>query len=1651
MIVIFFCTSDSNVKMKDSLAKTSFDKGEACFVVLTLKDVANVNKILNDHDSFVGYLENLSNHKLSNDQVIINDLDINKVEVKIKCPNKISTIQLENNLKYFEKDQKFEVSVHELIDMPVNFTEHIKTLHSHLLLEHDDKIKELREKLNPKSSNQKNKFCNNNEFVKKKQVQQTYKEKIDELEEQRKEFNNTFDLIKESLNYYTKNNIKAREEIIRLEKLFQREENRFKAILPIYAHKSEIINSVTMNQVVILVGETGSGKTTQIIQYLHDAWSFSDRIIVCTQPRKMAAVSVAVRVAEEMGTNVGGLVGYQVGMDCKKSKDTSLLFTTDHMLLNECQTDEMFGKYSCIILDEAHERSLYTDILLGFIKQSLKARPDLKLIVTSATINPDVFVNFLKSFNPPVLQVSGRVFPVETFYETSENDDYLTNTVKKASLLHNYETLPGDVLVFLTSPAETELAVRMLSNEKLQNALILPLHEQLHVAQQREVLLPTKPGLRKIIFATNAAETSVTIPGIRHVIDPGLVKEAVFDSIKNMTSLVIGKTTQSSANQRKGRAGRTESGKCYRLYKKEEFEEMRKNSVPEILRVHLGHSMLKLMMLGVQEPEAFDFVEAPPFASIQAALQLLREIGAVDVNGITEIGKKLAVLNLEPRLGKFSLMCMEEELGYEGIVICALSFSGNQVFYRGISDEDKFISDLKKISFCDDYGDLITQLNAYKKWEEIPKDDRVKWCLENSINSKRIKGVSELVEEIIQSFRQQLGMTIEKRFSEEDNVNERLTKILFKCFLNNLSRYTGHPKMGFRVMRDPEMAVHIHKLSALTYLGQMPVWVVFQSLLTTSQKYMLNVSYIKDEWITEAMDCGELLFSQKDIDAVALEMRQLPSIGSRIQKMLVLKSSCKNKLAIEAKICSKDKRICAFLELNSVPHLFLFASTLFINESFKIALQEINLMKEILSKEVLIKPISPTSEIRFVMIQGMRIIALLMNNEFLEVEIENCPRVLSYLNRFEGMLEFVKFVDNENKWILTFNDPAHAEMFLMYGGKARKDNETVLRNKIYSYSVIVKMIRRPAKETFIEFYDESDQNTLLFEDSLRLGTNILPMKVKSINSNVVIFQTPEWATDELILNAIKSEFHKKIKNVHLVYSPPPDKIENERQKESFSQCLTSYLEKDSTSYKITFKEPRHEDFTLAALITFDNSEEAQRIEANINDSSNRCLSASLDLKLTFYTPPNIYYALKNEVDEKCNGLQNLLPGVIRNVREPTKQNRDFVTMIETKTFLDYDLVKEEMSPFLSGLPWKTEFFETLQHLEEIAHISNINSTCIKFDESHKCLNIFGSRQNIELTKIQLKQAIQSKQKYPSRCVSLKSPEYPKGLMKQIILKYGCDIEKGLKETCKAESVRLVFKNHVIKIEGSDEAYDKLIQILNDVAVQLVRENVKIEPNIIGECPICLSDVQRDNHFVSESCGHIYCNSCAKQLIQSNIDQFIIPMICVIEICKRPFMIHDVQSLVSSNSEFEKLQKVALKCLQSKNPDRYKFCPTPDCSNVFPIKHHDNEKIKEIMKINFNKNVKGDSCWKELICSECGLNLCQFCGSQNHSSMYCPCTGILSVEEKRDLNSWMGKDTLNRGICPKCKSGIEKIGGCDHIVCGSCKASIDFASSPRTLF
>jgi ATP-dependent RNA helicase DHX8/PRP22 len=518
-----------------------------------------------------------------------------------------------------------------------------------------------------------------------------------------------------------------------------------------------------------VLGETGSGKSTQLVQYLYDAGlaGYGKGQIVCTQPRKVAAISLARHVSTEVGCCVGDTVGYRVGNNVQERAITVMKYVTDRVLLNECMRDALLSKYSCIIVDEAHERSLFTDLLLSLLKQLLVRRPELRLIITSATINPDIFVKYFNGC--PVLRVSGRLFPIQVFYHEQQppllnekTEDFVAAAVNKVWDVIQSGEQQGGILVFLTSPVDIEIACQQLMSYPDAPQLVhcLPLHGRLQADEQQKVFEPAPPGKRKVVFSTNVAETSVTIADITCVIDTGLAKEKQYDAKKSMARLQMCMISRSSAEQRKGRAGRTEPGVCHRLYSEEQFSTMRVNSQPEILCTHLGLAMLMFLEMGIAKPQDFDFVESPPRESLLSAMATLEEIGAVADGKLTELGQRLVKLGLDPCFGKFLLRTIEEGIGFDGLCTVAVSTATSGVFFRAGTDDEKETSDKHKLRFCHSKGDTITNLNVFQEWWNIETEKaKAKWCQDNSINFKSMRNAREIMNEIRKLLTTELRLT----------------------------------------------------------------------------------------------------------------------------------------------------------------------------------------------------------------------------------------------------------------------------------------------------------------------------------------------------------------------------------------------------------------------------------------------------------------------------------------------------------------------------------------------------------------------------------------------------------------------------------------------------------------------------------------------------------------------------------------------------------------------------------------------------------------------------------------------------------------------------------------------------------------------------
>jgi pre-mRNA-splicing factor ATP-dependent RNA helicase DHX15/PRP43 len=423
--------------------------------------------------------------------------------------------------------------------------------------------------------------------------------------------------------------------------------------LPVYEFKDALVNKMQEVQTLVVEGETGSGKTTQIPQFLVQSGFSEQGIVACTQPRRVAAMSVAKRVSHEMDVALGEQVGYTIRFEDVTSRNTILKFMTDGMLLREAMNDPLLERYSVIVLDEAHERTLATDVLFGLIKEVASHRKSLKLVVMSATLDAAKFQRYFD--DAPLLRIPGRTFPVEVFFTPEPERDYLEAAVRTAIQIHLCEP-EGDILVFLTGQAEIDDAVKQIQCSQndwgpdVGPLAVYPLYSTLPPAQQQKIFDPAPPPSRpggppgrKIVISTNIAETSLTIDGVVYVVDPGFSKQKVYNPRIRVESLLVSPISKASAKQRSGRAGRTKPGKCFRLYTEKAFQkELQEQTYPEILRSKMENTVLQLKKLGIDDLVHFDFMDPPAPETLMRALELLNYLGALDDEGnLTQLGEKV--------------------------------------------------------------------------------------------------------------------------------------------------------------------------------------------------------------------------------------------------------------------------------------------------------------------------------------------------------------------------------------------------------------------------------------------------------------------------------------------------------------------------------------------------------------------------------------------------------------------------------------------------------------------------------------------------------------------------------------------------------------------------------------------------------------------------------------------------------------------------------------------------------------------------------------------------------------------------------------------------------------------------------------------------
>ncbi|KAL7133148.1 hypothetical protein ABFS83_12G121000 [Erythranthe nasuta] len=658
--------------------------------------------------------------------------------------------------------------------------------------------------------------------------------------------------------------------------------------LPIAPVEKILLEEISNNDILIIVGETGSGKTTQLPQYLlNGGFCRNGGIIGITQPRRVAAITVAKRVAEECGVPLGQKVGYAIRFDDVTSSSTRIKYMTDGLLLREALSDRYLSKYSVIIVDEAHERTVQTDVLLGLLKTVQKARsssdskhngmlleqdngvqctgtpklsrgqrlPPLKLIIMSASLDAQAFSEYFGGAR--AVHVRGRQYPVDILYTPKPESDILDATVNTIIQIHQEEK-PGDILVFLTGQEDIESIERLIQEriptfpESKRKLLVIPIFASLPSEKQMKVFMHAPVGFRKVILATNIAETSVTIPGIKYVIDPGLVKLRNYEASTGIDMLIVVATSKAQALQRSGRAGREGPGKCYRLYPELEFFKLHDSTPAEIRRSNLSNVILKLKALGIDDIMGFDFIEAPDRMAIMKSLELLISLGALTDEGVLSdpVGHQMVRLPLDPIYSKALIVasqfkCMEEML----IIVAMLSTESIYYTPREKLEESRAASR----SYSNSEGDHLTLLSIYRASDELLEKSKLvssrekaeknlgKWCKDNFISIRSLRNARDIHSQIRRNV-EQMGLGL----SSCGGDMLLLRRCLAASFFMNAAQ--KRPDGTYRALSGGQ-TVQIHPSSVL--FGKKPECVIFNELVKTTQQYIRGVSIVESPWLAE--------------------------------------------------------------------------------------------------------------------------------------------------------------------------------------------------------------------------------------------------------------------------------------------------------------------------------------------------------------------------------------------------------------------------------------------------------------------------------------------------------------------------------------------------------------------------------------------------------------------------------------------------------------------------------------------------------------------------------------------------------------------------------------------------------------------------------
>ncbi|CAG9537124.1 unnamed protein product [Cercopithifilaria johnstoni] len=1480
-------------------------------------------------------------------------------------------------------------------------------------------------------------------------------------------------------------------------KLMDHEIERFVCGLPIYNIRKDIRDILcNQGQVLFIVADTGSGKSTQIPQYLvFDGIITVSQKILCSQPRKTAVCELAMRVAEETSLGSHCLVNIPVYKDGRPNLNAKINFVTEKHLLNCIQQDDRLSQFGCVMIDEVHERTINTDMCLAMMKKVLRLRPDMKLVISSATIDPEPILKYFAEFHAQKLEVSGRQYPIKICYEPpvygckgirSLMRDYIDRTVEKVINICEREankqpfddsswedslgTHAAHIMAFLSNPLETLIAEERLSKRltELKHSVkvkIVTLYGNMPVEDRVEVFAPLKsPYHHKVIFATNIGETSITIPGVRYIIDCGLAKVKKFDVARRKNVLELGLISKSAATQRAGRAGRTAPGICYRLYSEEQYEEMESTNVPDILLSGLTEVLLYMIAAGIMNPSEFDFIEKPDSGILMHSMELLRSLKAIECREtmvvLTQLGKNMKQLPVEPRLAKMVLDSVQYNVVAEAAIVCACVYVGS-IFVRGNKRNKFILADQKKLAFCEESGDPMTYLAVFLQHIRTPKNRSSHWCLKNYVNSRRMKSVFDIAHKICKIISHLTGVNTDVKKIDILKARAIIPYLFCRAFGSNLAIYSGLPERGYYDFNEKKY-VFIHPSSALKYSDITPEFIVYECSLCTSNDFVFNVCSADSSWLHEIDQ--NVLEEERKNKLVPYDIK----CGTVTKKWImahrdILQQEVGMECILKKRFDDPYNRLQIYVSVKNLPKLKAFVERI-IEEKVEVLCRK--------TREV---PIAHADYVLHMSGSGTPL-EILMPGEFCSMyvgrsvinwahDVEHRMRLEEYFGRFGKITEFVTFGENyqkkighsclirmENKEVANrafiYNNENHCDLnieprfYRKYLGKGRSYYHPS------AYRLLIRWWRRPScGHGQIKLKSRDFDRRLYAFNVISKHLGHFRPSIFSEDLMINLQSLPLNIDDKRLLHILKpllTSYSIEFDEVFVIRKKKYP-VEDEKALEALSRQISDYIVRVAKNavgnngypFEVKIRAPKHNsEIEFVAFVLFYDMNLGIQVGKALKDAAENGTTLEMgpvDCMHEAHVQEMFHYQMKVPII-----LFNAIFDDLKDIYD--RIDHEHINF-EHHNDTSVNEVKAAIGKVIDGYTIRCRDGEKVGDVElpchrlltkvgrdflrdlSLRHEILINTSPYKME-----VKIQGSVSNIEKTKVEIKRFLREWLDADiSKILIVQTPNYKPGTLKALLAQNNYDLYSLEKKLgCGIHLDANIIKRELLFV-GKEAQFQELLNMLHSISDSIgSRESSETTFSEIGipECVVCLCPADLESYCL-EACGHYACKSCLNMQLKASFEMRDFPIVCVA--CEKPFTWLDMEILVlgdldrNGDEDPQRLQSLSdssLACFIERHGDLYKHCLTPDCRGL----HH----------VTANAGLGQ--------CRLCGRIQCTKCGKEDHESITCEEYARLRIDADESVRKWIQEDQAGRRICPNtnCQTVIEKFGGCNHMQCSRCK-------------